>query len=211
MNVRTRFIPVAACLLVLMGLAAVETAQAQRIDRFGQFLVSRPGRVDEADRADNVVSNPTRRAMFFLAMYYDFDGSLRLSWGGQGCAAGILPAHATASLPPSGPRVERCFDVPDGVEGEQCEDTRPSYEIVAVPIGSNDPLRGVFDDNHPQLGITMLAGQGGGGKAVAPSNFHLPTGEDKAFLIDCACAQMIGFGVDNSALNELGVFCPLLP
>ena len=190
--------------LLLLGVGAGTSAEAQVIPNFGQFHVGRVGGGSDEGTAQGTVTNPTNRAMFYLGILYWPDGTLDTSWGGGGCAGGILPPHGGLALPAPGNN-ERCDSGTDDVD---CTDARrKTLEVIAVPSGNSDPLRGIFGGNR-KVGVKLHARKSGLGKSVDPQHFHLPTGQIKTQLIACACNQMNISNITNDVMNEVGIFCP---
>ena len=186
-----------ALALVLPSLASAQ------INNFGQFHVGRVGGGSD-DISGNVITNPTRRQMFYLALLYWPDGTLDTSWGAGGCAGGVLFPHNGLAMPAPTDNI-RCDSGTDDVD---CDDERrKTLEVVAVPSRPGDPLRGIFG-GRLDVGVMLHMRKNGIGKSVNPDNFHLPTGAIKDQVIECACSEMANYGVSNDTMNEVGIFCP---
>ena len=192
------------CALVL----SADSAEAQKIRGYGQFLVGKnsgPNGEDSTGRIRGNIKNPSDRPMFVLVFSYWPDGTLDTVFGAGGCLGAVIPPHGYHRLPTGTPN-EVCVEVPEEVEA--CDEVRRSAEVIAVRSGASDPLRGVFDDNHPQIGVVGNFRKHHITKAMRPSDFHLPTGEVKDQLLQCSCSQMDASNVGNDLMEEIGIFCP---
>lgn len=191
-----------ACLL------AAAVSEAQEIRGYSQFLVSK----DRGDNGDNRpsgnVKNPSNRPVFVLGISYWPDGTLNTTYGAGGCFGVVIPPHGFHRIP-AGTENEICFEVPDDpAEALECKNVRRSTELIAVRSGNSDPLRGVFDDDHPEIGVVASYRKHNVAKAMRASDFHLPTGATKDQLLQCACSQLDANNLGNDLMEEVGIFCP---
>ena len=194
--------PLLAAVILVTIVAGGVPAAAQTIDGFGQFIVAKlAGDSHGGDSGRIFLGNPTDRPVFSLVIVYDPDGELVTEFGSGGCEGAVLRPHGGASF---------LGDNPDG--GFPDTDLH-ALEVITVRNNVSDPLYGRFGNalQLQQVGAYLKGSHKIRSLAVRPSAFHLPTGEQKDLLIDCACVEVDAFNLGNDLLEEVGIFCPDLP